>query len=108
MATYEELDPELAWKAVEGFTNELSPAVKTQEAFYRQFQCPRCRGGLQKEIDPRHAYSDPDSIVARALLRCSDCGFLQDPHTGIIVEQGNPAKAPPKECVPIIGVKSTY
>jgi hypothetical protein len=107
MATYEELDPELAWKAVEGFTDELAPAIKVQDAFYRQFQCLRCKGELHKEFDAHHAYSDSSSVIARALLRCDQCGFLQDPHTGLIIEQGSPAKVP-SECVPIIGVKSTY
>ena len=102
MSTYKELDPEMAWKAIEGHENILSPAAKAQEAFYRQFRCPRCRQGLEKEFDPRHTYADPDSIVARALLRCGNCSYLIDPHSDIVLEYGDASKIP-IEAIPIIG-----
>jgi hypothetical protein len=99
---FQEMDPEIAWKLIEGYEDELSPAHKVQEAFYRQFTCPRCgRDGLAREtISARHAFSDPDSPVPRAGLRCNSCSCLFDPHTGMLVEMGNPAKIPPD--IPII------
>jgi len=90
MPIYQEMDPELVWKLIEGYQNELDPEAKKLDAFYRQFKCPRCRGNCRKEIhagpDGGHAFSDPETLVARALLRCLLCSCLFDPHTGMILE----------------------
>jgi hypothetical protein len=84
-----EMDPELARKAVEGYTNELAPERAKLDAFYRQFDCPQCKGtALHQEYVPKHAFGDPDIIVPRALLRCEFCRVLFDPHSGLIVERG--------------------
>ena len=104
MRVYKELDPVLAWKLIEGYENALDPELKGQDAFYRQFRCPRCKGELQKEFDGRHAFSDPNVIVARALLRCAICRYLIDPHSRIVLESGSPAKMP-IEMIPPIGEK---
>jgi hypothetical protein len=92
MPIFQELDPEIAWKLIEGYEDALAPEAKAQEAFYRQFQCPRCKQPLQKEFDGRHAFSS-DSLVARALLRCGTCDYLIEPDTGLVVDVGNPVKA---------------
>lgn len=92
MPVFSELDPELAWKLIEGYEDTLSPEAKAQEAFYRQFRCPRCKQPMNKEFDGRHAFSG-DSLVARALLRCGGCDLLLEPDTGLVLESGNPAKA---------------
>jgi hypothetical protein len=89
---FKELDPELCWKAIEGYTNELSPQQKGLDAFYRQFVCPRCQGKMRKEVSVKHAFSDPNTLVPRSLLRCEDCHHLMDPHTGLDLELGNPAR----------------
>lgn len=86
------MDPDLVWKAIEGHQNELEPEQRKLDAFYRQFVCPRCKGKCHKEYDAQHAFSDPDTLVPRALLRCDDCTALFDPHNGMIVEMGNLAK----------------
>lgn len=83
-----EMDPALIWKLIEGFQNELEPEVRKLDAFYRQFHCPRCGGACRKETDPRHAFSDPETLVARSLLRCTLCTCLFDPHTNIVLETG--------------------
>jgi len=90
-----ELDPAIAWKAIEGYQNELAPAAKALDAFYRQHSCPRCQSPCRRETIGRHAFSDPDTIVPRSVLRCTRCECLFDPHTGIRLEMGNTAKAPP-------------
>ena len=96
-----EMDPELIRKALEGYTNELAPEQKKLEAFYRQFHCQRCKStSLRKEADVRHAFSDPDTLVPRSLLRCNLCSCLFDPFTGVQLERGNPAKIEPD--IPII------
>lgn len=94
MSVHKELDPELAWKAIEGYENVLEGPAKSQELFYQQFTCPRCSIQLQKEFDSRHVFSDSDSLIGRALLRCSNCRYLVDPHTNIVLEYGNASKVP--------------
>ncbi len=87
--SFKELDPELAWKLIEGFENVLDPEAKKLDAFYRQFACRSCGStSLSRETDVGHAFRDPDTLVPRSLLRCRLCGELQDPHTGIILSRG--------------------
>lgn len=82
------LDPELAWKAIEGYTDELEPQRRALEAFYRQFRCKVCGRPCQKEAVRSHVFADPDTSVPRSCLRCTTCRCLFDPHTGIILESG--------------------
>jgi hypothetical protein len=98
-----ELDPLAAWKAIEGYTNELSAEQKGLDAFYRQFKCKRCGGNVQKAFNPRHAFSDPEVMNPRALLRCTACKCLFDPHNGVILELGDTTRTP--EGIPLIGEK---
>lgn len=86
---FRELDPDLCRKAVEGYTDTLSDAANKLEVFYRHHRCPHCRGELKKEYSTTHAFSDPSSIVPRALLRCTGCRYLKDPFSSIVVEAGN-------------------
>ena len=85
-----EMDPALAWKAIEGYQNELAAEKRKLDAFYRQFKCLVCKGAVQQETHSKHCFSDPDTIVPRALLRCLDCAMLFDPHSGLVVEKGDP------------------
>lgn len=98
---YIEMEPELVWRAIEGYENELAPEHKSLEAFYRQFKCPRCGGSCQKEFDVHHAFADKSVMNPRALLRCVACSCLIDPHSGLIVEMG-------KSLVPHIGVDDEW
>ncbi len=101
MPLFREMDPELAWQAIQGYEDVLRPEADKLEALYRGFQCPRCKCPLQKEIDTRHAFSDPSVMNARALLRCANCRYLIDPHTNVVVEFGDASKIP-VESTPII------
>lgn len=83
-----ELDPLVAWKAIEGYQNELGSEQRGLDAFYRQFRCKRCSGPVRKEISANHTFSDPNTLVPRSLLRCLNCKCLFDPHTGLILEMG--------------------
>jgi len=107
MGVYKELDPLLAWKLIEGHQNVLEGPAESQEAFYRQFECPRCRIPLQKEFDSRHTFpswgtEDSDHVIGRALLRCDNCRYLVDPHTNVVLEYGDASKIP-TDIIPIIG-----
>lgn len=92
---FQEMDPEVALKMIEGYENELDPAAKVQEAFYRQFVCPRCGGKCQKHfLGPNHAFGDPDSLVPRSGLKCLACDCVFDPHSNLIVSLGNVGNIP--------------
>ncbi len=103
MPVFKEMDPEIVRRAIEGYQDELAPAHKAQEAFYRQFRCPRCECQLQKEFNAKLCF-DEDSLVPKAHLRCPNCSFLLDPHTNLVIETGNPAKIP-VSVIPIVGQK---
>jgi hypothetical protein len=85
---YIEMDPALAWKSIEGYQNELDAEQKGLDAFYRQFKCKQCGGPLQKEFLTKHAFSDPNTMNPRAVLRCTLCKWLFDPHSGLVLEVG--------------------
>jgi hypothetical protein len=87
-----EMDPELAMKAIEGYANELGPEHKVQEAFYRQFPCPRCGGKTEKHfLSIAHSFSG-DGLLPRFGLKCMLCDCIFDPHSSIIVDLGNAGK----------------
>jgi len=102
---FKEMDPELAIRLIEGQEDVLAGEGKKLDAFYRQFHCPRCEtAGLQPEFTtPQFAFGDPNVPIPRAALRCRSCDCLFDPHNGILLEMGNPAKLPVE--IPIIAPK---
>lgn len=88
------MDPALAAKLIEGYENELEPALKAQDAFYRQHNCPRCGGNTQKHfLSVQHAFPGiAGEILPRSGLKCLLCECVFDPHSGMIVELGNAGK----------------
>lgn len=91
---YEEMDPELALKLSEGYPDVLSGETRKQEAFYRQFPCPRCGGPCDRHfLGVSHAFpQDGETLLPRSGLRCNLCDCVFDPHTGLIVQLGNPGR----------------
>jgi hypothetical protein len=83
-----EMDPAFALAALEGYQDELSSEKRANDAFYRQFRCPRCGGECSPEYSAQHAFGG-GAVVPRALLRCLKCRGLMDPHSGLQVELGN-------------------
>ncbi len=104
MPLFKEMDPEEVLRAIEGHEDILRPEAERLDAFYSTFTCPRCKCPLQKEFDMRHAFSDPNTMNARAVLRCANCHYLIDPHNNMIVEYGDASKIP-VESSPIIQPK---
>lgn len=98
-----EMDPADVLKSIAGYQNELAPELKGLESFYRQFNCKRCGGTCRKEYATSHAFSDPDTLNPRALLRCNQCRCLFDPHSGLVLELGDMTKTP--SGIPLIGEK---
>ncbi len=97
---FKPMDPALARKLLEGYQNELEPERRAQEAFYRQFRCKRCGKEVQKEAVKGHVFADKETLGPRFCLRCTSCGCLFDPHSGLVLELGNPARIPPD--IPLI------
>lgn len=94
MKGFQELDPEVARKAIEGYEDELDSEARSLDRLYASFSCPRGCGSLHRENDTRHAFADPTVLVPRSLLRCKNCGFLIEPHTRMLLESGNAGKIP--------------
>jgi hypothetical protein len=92
MAVFKELDPAVALAAIQGYTDELTEEAAELDKFYGSFKCPRGCGKLNREIDPRHTFSDDSYLVGRSLLRCRNCKYLIDPHTRIVLESGDASK----------------
>lgn len=90
------LDPVVAHLAIEGYQDEISPAQKADDAFYRQFVCPSCTSnGLTKEFATRggtasSTWADGEA-TPQALLRCQSCRCLFNPRTGLVIEMGGHA-----------------
>lgn len=103
MSVFQEMDPELALRAIEGYQDELAKEREEQLRFYRSFSCPRCKCSLDEEIDAKTAFSG-DTLIPKALLKCANCGFRIEPYTNLIVSSGDASKIP-VEVLPIIGGK---
>jgi hypothetical protein len=94
--TIQELHPDIARKAIEGYEDELAPAQRTDDSFYRQFACPSCGcSSMTKEFPagPRGSGTTwiDGEVTPQALLRCCDCKLLMNPRSGLIVESGGHA-----------------
>lgn len=87
------MDPTLAAKAIEGYENVLQPESAALDAFYRQFRCPRCQNYCHKETVRGHVFSDANTLSPRSCLRCNVCDCLFDPHSGLLLERGDQARA---------------
>jgi len=94
MPTYQELDPEICRKMIEGYDDVLEGEAKKQDAFYRQFRCLRCGSACEKIFLGLHHAFDPgsDTPLPRSGLRCTQCSCTFDPHSGLIVEIGEGGK----------------
>lgn len=93
-----ELNPELARKAIEGYADALAPAVRVQEAFYRQFVCISCgSSNLTKEYiggPAGRGTTWTGDVLPNAMLRCTQCRLLFNPHTRMVIEVGEEVAVP--------------
>jgi len=101
MGVFEEMDPELARRAIEGYQDELTGAADAQNSLYSHFTCPRCKCPLDREIHLPTAFTG-DGLVAKNILRCGGCQYAIDPHTNMVISFGDASKTP-VEALPIIG-----
>lgn len=93
---FQTLDPKKAREAIEGIDDVLSGENTKAEALYRQHtHCPNgCGPTMEKHYGgATFAFSDPNWLVPRCLMKCHACGCVRNPFDGMIVEVGNPNKA---------------
>jgi hypothetical protein len=91
--TFQTLDPEVARKAIEGIPDVLSPENEKAEALYRQHKmCPNgCGPTMEKSFGgTEFAFSDPNWLIPRSIMKCYKCGCSINPFDGMLVERGNP------------------
>lgn len=85
------LDPTLVRLLVKGEEDILTPRARGREMAISASPCPRCGTELRKSLNVKHVFT-PDEPLPRILAECPECGFCYDPHTGIVLETGNPAR----------------
>jgi hypothetical protein len=77
----------------------LNPEMDRRIAEIKGRPCPRCGAAMHPKIhDPPFSESDP---LPRLIATC-ECGFAQDPKTGLVLELGSAAKI--QDPLPIIKV----
>jgi hypothetical protein len=89
-ASFRELPTAVVQKAIEGYADEISPAAKVQEAFFRHVSCPACGGtSFTKQFVGgslgRGVTWVEGEITPRPLLICGTCEITFNPYSGIIV-----------------------
>lgn len=106
---YKEIDQETLKAIVAEHEDILTPLVEADRAIYNDASCLRCGGKTFPENDLRHLKVSEDGSevyvansrpIPRKLCRCTDCGSLMDPFSGLLVEMGNLGKVEPR--IPII------
>lgn len=95
MPVYQEMSEEelQAILSAHGATTELADEQKKEDAFMRQFPCPRCGGEAVPCFSSAKTVFTSGSLVPRLNKQCLACGCEFSPHSGIIAKLGNPGKA---------------
>ena len=86
-------DPTEIAKLLEGYEDTLTPAAEAREKFYRAQTCPQCTGSSFRKVGDLRMMFRPDDPLPRYQLKCSNCGCVFDPHSGLVVRMGNVGKA---------------
>jgi len=82
---FQEMDPALARKAIEGHVNILRPAIEEHEKYFKNLSCYRCGGDVYAMVNPRQLFR-PGAILPNYLAKCRTCGCEFEPYTKIEVK----------------------
>jgi hypothetical protein len=93
------LPPELLRLLVKDEEDILTPRAEKRAFAVGLDPCSRCGGKMQETLNSVHPFT-PEEPLPRTLAVCDDCGFSYDPHNGIIVSMGNPAKVEDPFAIP--------
>ena len=91
------MDPELIRQLLKTEKDILSPAIKSEEALYRNTRCPMCgQDGCEKRVNPPKVIMDErgEPVVVSSpfglgplpdgYAHCVHCGTEFNPYTGMI------------------------
>lgn len=92
----------LVRRLLAGEQDVLTPLAEQRRFDITTKPCPRCGGAIHQYLDPQHAFS-PENPLPRSVGRCVDCGYTYDAASGIVLNNGNPAKV--EEALPLIKPK---
>lgn len=88
---FKTLDPNLAKLLVKHDEDILTPRAEKRSFAVASTPCPECGGTFRQCTNPVMVFTQEEPLP-RVLAECDSCGFTYDPHNGIIVGMGNPAK----------------
>ncbi len=94
MPAFKELDPEVIRKALEGEADILTPALKKEEAFFRNYPCPRCDSASHETFVNARTPFTAGALLSNKLLRCLECRTEFDPGTGLITRVTTESDSP--------------
>lgn len=90
MGAFKEMNPEDVWRAIEGYSDVVTPALRTQDTTLKYTPCPVCeQTNTQAFVNPSNPFS-PGAIAPNKLLRCLGCECEFDPITRLILKAPTP------------------
>lgn len=97
MRHFQTLSPSLLLHLLKDEEDVVTPEMERRLSEIKRAPCPRCGASLHPKVhDVPFSSADP---FPRLVASC-ECGFLQDPQTGIVLELGSAAKV--QDPLPII------
>jgi hypothetical protein len=97
---FQVLPPGLAEYLLQGEVDELTPLNNQRIDKIKKTPCPRCGSSLHPRINTDHTFVE-NNPLPRLWATC-ECGFQQDPESGLIVDRGSATKV--QDPLPIIRV----
>jgi hypothetical protein len=85
------LPPELTRLLTKDEEDILTPRADKRAFAVGLAPCSRCGGKMQQKLNTVQPFT-PEEPLPRTFAVCDDCGFAYDPHSGLVVAMGNPAK----------------
>ena len=85
--SFNELDPEVVRKLLEGHENVIAPAVAKEQELLSSSTCPACNSGsVRTGINPKLPFVK-GQILPNKLGTCLECGAEFDPRSRVILKR---------------------
>lgn len=98
MRAFQPMPADLMRHLIAGEEDELTGAMDQRISSIKRTPCPRCGASLHPQIHPVSPFISDDPLP-RMIATC-ECGFAQDPVTGLVIDLGSAAKV--EDPLPII------
>lgn len=95
---FKPLPPSLTLYLLKDEEDHISTEMERRIAEIKRAPCPRCKASLHPKLMDEQPFSAADPLP-RLLATC-ECGFVQDPRSGLVLELGSAAKV--QESIPLI------